>query len=88
MLRTKSSVVKDGHAGAFKIQRVIAATKRSRAKGKLNEQAAVEIRASDETLTVLAERYGVHFSLISKVKTGQAWREFGGNPFAGLGARA
>lgn len=87
VLRTKSSVSKDGHANAIKAKRHLAVTIIARAKGKLNDQAARQIRESDETLKVLAERYGVHFSLISKVKTGKAWRPLS-SPFAGLGARA
>ena len=86
VLRTKSSVVKDGHANAIKAQRYLASTLTARKRGKLNDRVAQEIRESDETLGVLAERYGVHLSLIGKVKAGQAWQPLS-SPFAGLGAR-
>jgi len=53
---------------------------------KLTIQIAREIRASDESGPVLAARFGVQRGMISRIRRGQAWREFGGNPFAGLGA--
>jgi hypothetical protein len=45
-----------------------------------------EIRASSATLKELGVKFGVHLSLIGRVRNGQAWREYA-NPFSGLGAR-
>lgn len=53
---------------------------------KISIEKAREIRCSDETGPVLAERYGVGKGLIARIRRGEAWREFS-NPFAGLGAR-
>lgn len=63
----------------------IAASKR--ATGKLTMEQALEIRFSDESGPVLAERYGVHRSQINNIKRGDAWRDHR-NPYAALGARA
>lgn len=51
-------------------------TKTHRAKApKLTMDKAREIRASQENSVKLAARYGVHHSLISRIKLGKAWRE-------------
>jgi hypothetical protein len=55
-------------------------------RAKINIQQAREIRCSEESGTVLAERYGIDKGLVSRIRRGEAWREFS-NPFAGLGAR-
>ncbi|KPU94716.1 hypothetical protein APR50_10570 [Variovorax paradoxus] len=54
--------------------------------GKLDMQKAREIRSSNETGRVLAERFGVTPQLISLVRTGKSWAE--PSPWNGLGARA
>lgn len=49
----------------------------ARPNAKLTEQAVREIRvalASGETGLALAERYGVKFAAISKIKTGRLWK--------------
>ena len=43
-------------------------------KAKLNEESAAEIRVSQETGPVLAERYGVSRGLINRIKRHQSWR--------------
>lgn len=43
-------------------------------KSKLTEKAVIEIRASNETLTVLANRYGVTPTAISYVRIGKTWK--------------
>jgi len=50
---------------------------------KLCEAKAQEIRLSDESGSVLAARYGVSKSWITKIKRGAAWRVLS-SPFAGL----
>lgn len=68
------------------LRRSITSTRAARKRAKLDLDKVREIRASDEILDVLAERYGVHRALISQVKRGVAWKETS-SPFAGLGAR-
>jgi len=53
---------------------------------KLNDEAVIVIRGSDELGRVLADRFGVTQSYISKIQKHKARREFS-SPFAGLGAR-
>lgn len=65
----------------------IAATKRASPIAKLTMEQAREIRSSSETTVLLAARYGVSQGRISQIRHHLAWREFSGNPFAGLGAR-
>lgn len=60
----------------------IAAAKREQCS-KINMDAAREIRMSNETGPVLAERYGVDRSLINRIKRNEAWKDYT-NPFAGL----
>lgn len=52
--------------------------------GKINQAQAIEIRMSEESGPVLAERYGVTRTLISRIKRGKSWAQEFGNPFAGL----
>lgn len=52
----------------------ITKTKRERS-AKLTVEAAREIRASSESNIELAKRYGVHHSLICRIRRGEAWRE-------------
>lgn len=42
---------------------------------KLTTAQAREIRLSTESGPVLAERYGIHRSLVPRIKRGEAWRE-------------
>ena len=64
----------------------IARVKRASKQAKLTEDAVRDIRSSNETSVALAKRYGVAQAHVSKVRLGQAWRDFS-NPFQGLGAR-
>lgn len=50
---------------------------------KLDESKAQEIRLSSEPAPVLAERFGVSKSWITKIRRGKAWRVLS-SPFAGL----
>lgn len=86
-LRTRAIISREtARDGAVRQKRARAMAPIARAKGKLTPAAVAEIRQSGETLKVLGERFGVHFSLISKVRRGEAWRDFS-SPFSGLGAR-
>ena len=60
----------------------IAATQRRRA-GKLTPEQAREIRTGTEPLRDVAARMGIAQATAQRIRTGQAWREYG-SPFAGL----
>jgi hypothetical protein len=60
----------------------IAAAKRAQT-GKITLDDARQIRASDEPVKTLAERYGLSKDRIYRIRRGLAWREYS-NPFAGL----
>lgn len=62
----------------------IAATKRAGPQARITQEDARAIRASSESLTVLARRYGVSVGFVSQVRRGAVRREFAGNPWAGL----
>ena len=66
----------------------IAAAKRASKQAKLDAQAVIEIRASTATGAALARRHGVSESCVSRIRRGSVWREFAGNPWAGLGLPA
>lgn len=57
-----------------------------RAASKITIEDARAIRASDEPLAVLGDRYGITPAMASKIRTNRCWRD-SANPFAGLGAR-
>lgn len=48
--------------------------RRGRGPRKLDDEKARTIKTSSESNSVLAERYGVDISLISRIKSGKAWR--------------
>lgn len=84
--KTKGQVLFDTYATSdLALRRSVTSTRISRLSAKLDIEKAREIRYSDETVDVLAERYGVHRTLCSVIKQGKAWKE--ANPFSGLGAR-
>lgn len=60
----------------------IAAAKRAQT-GKITIDDARYIRASDEPVKQLAERYSLSKDRIYRIRRGLAWREYS-NPFAGL----
>lgn len=65
--------------------RIIKITKARRAAvGKITQDQAIEIRMSDESGPVLADRYGVTRTMISRIKRGESWAQEFGNPFSGL----
>jgi len=71
-----------GHIRSAKI----AETKR-RTTAKITMEMAREIRASSETGVALAKKYGISQKKISYIRLNKVWREYVGNPFAGLGGR-
>lgn len=62
----------------------IAAAKRAGPQARIEHAQALSIRASDEPGVVLAARYGISASLVSKIRSGQVRRDFVGNPWAAL----
>lgn len=62
----------------------IAEVHRSGPGAKLNWDLVAEILQSDETNIALAARMGCDHTLISLVRHGKAWKQYGANPFAGL----
>lgn len=83
---TKGAVLKRTYATTdLASRRSISSRATARKRAKLNMDKARAIRASDETIDVLAGRYGVDRTLISQIRRGTAWKD--ASPFAGLGAR-
>lgn len=70
-------------SGAVRSAR-IAATKRAGPQSKISQDEARAIFVSDETLSALAQQYGISTSTASRIKRGQMRREFVGNVWAGL----
>lgn len=65
--------------------RIIKITKARREQvGKITQEQAIEIRMSDESGPVLADRFGITRSMVNRIKRGQSWVQEFGNPFAGL----
>jgi hypothetical protein len=54
-----------------------------RANAKISEEIAREIRSSHEPGHVLGAKYGIHKSMVNRIKQGKNWRDTS-NPFAGL----
>ena len=55
--------------------------------GKLTMSQAREIRQSSESSPVLAARYGVDKTVVTKIKRGKSWRDYS-SPWTGLGGRS
>lgn len=87
-LCTRTEVSRKGNTGTdtLVVKRAKSAAWARENIAKLDMDIAREIRASNEYCYVLAKRYGVNKSLISKIKRNLTWAEeaTGGNPFAGL----
>jgi hypothetical protein len=75
---SKSAILKlAGSEGRFSSRHSAAVTAGRRKAGtaKLDMNKAREVRASEEPVTVLAERFNVDRSMIYLIKQGKAWRE-------------
>jgi hypothetical protein len=59
----------------------------ARKRAKITAEIAEQIRNGEGTQRERAERFGVSQSVVSRIVLGKGWRTYGGNPFAGLGAR-
>lgn len=85
LVRTTRGALQRGKRAS--LAKVAAIAQKARARSPLDWDKVRAIRASDETLTVLAARYGVTFHCISLIRLHKSWRELS-SPFAGLGATA
>ena len=73
-----------GARGAFSSKaRCAKIAQAKRKQGKLTMDIAREIRMSPDTGRVLAARFGVDRSLVTRIKNGTAWRDYS-NPYFGL----
>jgi len=71
------------YSGAKKAAKIAAY---KRLTSKLSMEIAQEIIARPEPAYVLAKVYGVDKSMVSRIRRGEAWRDYS-SPFVGLGAR-
>lgn len=60
---------------------------KARAKGKLNDDLVAQIREAEGPQHKIGKSFGISQTTVSRIKRGETWRAYGGNPFAGLGAR-
>ena len=63
------------------------ATRRRAADIKLSREKVEHIRSSSATGKELAAQFGVHHSMISKIRTHKSWRGGSAMALMGLGAR-
>lgn len=66
----------DGKFSSVKRRAAIASGRRREQNRKINIEIARAIRASDEPGPVLAARYGIHRTLVSRIRRGEAWCEW------------
>lgn len=64
----------------------IAATKRA-AAGRLTLEQAMDVRYGAGTAAEKAAEYGISRYLAAAIRRGERWKEYGHNPFSGLGQR-
>lgn len=70
---TRSDVTKGTRTPAHTAKIALA----RRARSKLTEQSAAEIRDSTEKLVIIAARYGISPSQASRIRRGELWRPLG-----------
>lgn len=83
--RTRGSVQRGVPKSPMQILRT-AMAHRAKASTKLTVESAADIRTGAETVSEAARRHGISVSRASRIRRGQAWRDYS-NPFAGLLAR-
>lgn len=87
-LTNKAEVSRKVNASqSMRMRKAAASAKAKRPHAKLTIEQAREVRDSIGRCADVAALYGVHLTLVSKIRRGEAWRELGPNPFQGLGAR-
>ena len=72
-----------GYHARFDRRLKISKSKRGNGVAKLTESEVKEIKLSSEKGPVLAEKYGVHRSLITKIRSGKIWKDYF-NPYSQL----
>jgi hypothetical protein len=72
-----------GKGHAVKLSTRVKISTAHRRKSKLDIEAVQSIRASDAPCTVVADQHQVSVSIVSRIRRGDAWREYTG-PWAGL----
>ena len=82
----KRAAKKGAWQGKARAAKIAKTRRRSNVNKKLDIDKAREIRMSTESGPVLAARYGVNRSLISRIKRGTDWKDYA-NPYSALGAR-
>ena len=82
----KRAAKKGAWQGKARAAKIAKTRRRSNVNKKLDIYKAREIRMSTESGPVLAARYGVDRSLISRIKRGTDWKDYA-NPYSALGAR-
>lgn len=60
----------------------------ARKNAKLTMELANQVREAEGPQHEIAERFGISQGTVSRLKRNEIWKTYGGNPFAGLGARA
>jgi predicted XRE-type DNA-binding protein len=60
----------------------------ARKHAKLTMEIADQVREAEGPQHQIAERFGISQATVSRLKRNEIWKTYGGNPFAGLGARA
>ena len=81
----RRTTTEQGHQNA--VLRCKKLSDKARAKGKLTLELASAVREAEGVQHEIAVRFGISQATVSAIKTGKTWRNYGGNPFAGLGAR-
>lgn len=83
LARTKTKVfAKQGRASRGIRHALAVAVGKRQVSLKLNIEKAREIRASAEPARVVAQRYGIHESMVWRIRRGECWAE--ATPFSGL----
>jgi predicted XRE-type DNA-binding protein len=82
----RRTTTEQGHQQTLVRRKKVADNARTRAK--LSEDLARQVREAEGFQYEIAKRFGVAQSTVSKIKRGVMWRSYGGDPFAGLGARS
>lgn len=60
---------------------------KARQNSKLTHEQVLAVREAEGNQYEIAARFGISQATVSAIKLGKTWRSYGGNPFAGLGAR-
>lgn len=82
----RRTAVEKGHQSSALRRKHVAESLRKHAK--LTAETARQVREAEGPQHVIGARFAISQATVSKIKRGEMWRSYGGDPFAGLGARA